>query len=186
MFQGPTGAKRTPMTATPQLEAWYALRHLSNRAFAVRAALRAAGVTEFLPTYSVETRWTDRTRLTTRPLFAGYIFARFDPAHASAILRTPGVFQILSMPHTNGAQKPAPISDDVIEALRRVVAAPAAVACCPYVAGARVTVLRGPFAGVCGTVTRTHGATTLTIPVEILGRSVSVQIDAADVREVAT
>lgn len=180
MFQGPTGAERTPMTATPQLEAWYALRHLSNRVFAVRDALRAAGVTEFLPTYPVETRWTDRTKTTERPLFAGYIFARFDPAHASAILRTRGVFQILSID-----QVPVPISDDVIETLRRVVESPRAVACCPYVAGVMVTVERGPFAGRAGVVTRTQGLTTLTIPVEILGRSVSVQIDAADVRAVA-
>jgi transcription antitermination factor NusG len=169
------------MTATPsQPDAWYALRHLSNRAFAVRDALRAEGIIEFLPTYSVETRWTDRTKRTARPLFAGYIFARFDPARACKILQTPGVFQILSVD-----QKPEPIPDKVIESLRRVAESPVAVACCPYVAGVTVTVMRGPFAGVCGVVRRTQGATTLTIPVEILGRSVGVQIDAGDVREVA-
>lgn len=172
------------MTAPPQTDAWYALRHLSNRAFAVRDALRQAGVEAFLPTYAVETRWSDRTKRSQRPLFPGYIFARFDAANAAEILRTRGVYEILSVDC-----HPEPVPDDVIQNLQRLAARDGGkVARCPYVAGVTITVERGPFAGVCGVVTRTQGVpgqVKLTIPVQILGRAISVELDAADVREVA-
>ncbi len=171
------------MTVLLLQPAWYVLRHLSNRAFAVRDALRQAGVEAFLPTYEVETRWSDRMKRTQRPLFEGYIFARFDAGSAEAILRTRGVFEILSID-----DKPEPVPDALIENLQRLAARGGKVARCPYVAGVTITVLRGPFAGVCGVVTRTQGEPgkiKLTIPVQIFQRAVSVEIDAADVREVA-
>lgn len=146
----------------------------------MRDQLRAAGVPEFLPTRDEETRWTDRTNLTTRPLFAGYIFAQFDPSSRDTVLRTRGVVQILSLD-----QRPEPISDEEIANLRLFVAAAARAEPCAYVAvGSAVRVERGPFAGVEGVVTRAKGAATLTISVEILGRSVSVALDPADVEEI--
>lgn len=159
---------------------WYALRLRSRADFTVRDELTAAGIEAFCPTFEVTTRWTDRERTTTRPLFAGYLFARFDRTEAARILQTRGVVQILGTDNT-----PAEIDDSVIADLRRAVANPKRVAPCPYVAGAAVTVSRGPFAGVTGVVSRVTGATLLSIPIAILGRSVSVQIDAADVEDAA-
>lgn len=119
-------------------------------------------------------------KLTTRPLFTGYIFAQFDAnAAAQQILRVYGVVQILSVD-----QKPVAISDDEIAILRRVVESPAPVSPCAYVVGETVRVKTGPFAGVDGVITRIRGAATLTIPIEILGRAVSVAIDVADVETV--
>lgn len=163
----------------PQSPGWFALRLRSRFEFAVRDQLRAADVPEFLPTMTEETRWTDRTNLTTRPLFAGYIFAQFDPSSRDTVLRTRGVVQILSID-----QQPVPISDEEIANLRLFVGAAARVEPGPYVAvGSAVRVERGPFAGVEGIVTRTKGQATLTISVEILGRSVNVALDPADVEE---
>jgi len=155
---------------------WFALLTRSRHEFAARDALRAHGTEAFLPTWRETVAWTDRKTVTERPLFTGYLFARFDPAVHGAILATRGVVRILSLD-----QKPVPISDDVIEDLQRIVLSPVACSPCAYVAGDQVTVRRGPFAGVTGVISRVKGATTLTIPVEILGRAVSVQIDAADV-----
>jgi transcription antitermination factor NusG len=151
------------------------LRLRSRFDFTVRDALRAAGVEEFLPTYSRTTRWSDRTNVTTRPLFSGYCFARFDAADKARVF-VRGVVEILSID-----QAPIPISDDVIEDLRRVVESPAPCSPCAYVVGERVRVKSGPFAGILAIVTRTQGETTLTLPIEILGRAVSVQIDTRDV-----
>lgn len=170
---------QTTSGQTPVVRRWYCLRTMSRFEFAVGDALDAAGIEHFLPTRQETTRWTDRTAKVTRPLFTGYIFARFVPANASTILQTRGVVQILTID-----QQPAPISDDEIASIRAVVDSPAAFERVPYVAGSTVRVERGPFAGVFGVVTRTQGATTLTIPVTILGRAVSVQIDAADVSAV--
>jgi transcriptional antiterminator RfaH len=161
---------------TPHACHWHALRLRSRHEFAVRDSLRAANVTEFLPTITVESRWTDRIAIVTRPLFTGYIFARFAAPDAAQVLQTRGVVQILSVD-----LRPVPISDAVIADLRRAVESPAPISLCAYVAGETVRVKSGPFTGVAGVISRVKGATTLTIPVEILGRAVSVQIDAADV-----
>lgn len=159
---------------------WFCLQTRSRFEFTVRDALAAGGAEAFLPTWEETSRWSDREKKVTRPLFTSYLFARFAAADADAIRRIRGVAQILCM-----GQEPVPIPDGVIGSLRQVAAHPARVACQPYVPGVTITVLRGPFAGVCGVVKRTHGAMTLSIPVEILGRSVTVKIDAADVRPVA-
>jgi transcription antitermination factor NusG len=163
---------------TSSSPAWYAVRVRSNTEFRVRDRMNAAGIAEYLPTYDETVRWTDRTKLVTRPLFPGYIFVRIDRFLAAAeVLATAAVIQIL------GANELSSIPDHVIADLRRVVESPAPVACCPYVAGVRVRVKRGPWTGMIGVVERTRGATLLWIPIEILGRSVSVPIDTADVEK---
>lgn len=161
--------------AISSVASWFALGIFSRREFQVAEALRGEGVEAWLPTRTVETRWSDRTKLTTHPLFSGYLFARFAAREASRIRQTRGVFAILGLDH-----EPVPIPDAEIANLQRITASSAAAAC-PYVAGCTITVARGPFAGVSGVVTRTRGAAVLSIPIEILGRSVSVEIDAADV-----
>jgi transcription antitermination factor NusG len=156
--------------------AWFALRLRSRFEFAVRDALAAQGIDQFLPTRAETARWTDRQVVTTKPLFSGYIFGRFDPVAAhDAVLRTRGVVQIL------GIGAPEAVPDAVIANLQRIAAQPSPVSLCPYVAGETVTVARGPFAGVTGVISRVKGASSLSIPVAILGRAVSVAIDAADI-----
>jgi len=156
---------------------WYALRTRSRFEAKVSDALRAEGFESFLPTFTESVRWSDRFESVERPLFAGYLFARFDRFRdGSKVLTITGCIQILGHTETDS------IPDDVIAALRLVVEHPAPVVRCPYVAGtSQVRVLRGPFAGCAGIVSRIKGQTLLTIPVEILGRSVSVQIESYDV-----
>jgi transcriptional antiterminator RfaH len=156
---------------------WYALRCRSNFEARVCAALQAAGIGEFFPSYVETVRWSDRKKVTVRPLFPGYVFARFDRyVGSAAVLCVAGVISIL------GSNELSSVSDDEIANLKRVVESPVPVARGSYVAGARVRVERGCFAGVVGIVSRVKGETLLTIPIQILGRSVSVQIDAADVK----
>lgn len=165
-----------PPAGIPSGNRWFALRTLSRFEFAVRDALAAEGIEQFLPTVAQETRWTDRIAKVTRPLFTGYIFARFVPASAQTVLQTRGVVQILTI---DG--QPAAIPDEEIAALRCALERGLAVVHCPYVAGETVRIERGPFSGVSGVISGTVGSTTLTIPITILGRAVAVRIDAADV-----
>jgi transcription antitermination factor NusG len=165
--------------ASPALDSrWYALRTRSKAEFAVSAALRAKGVDEFLPYKVEQVRWSDRIKSVTRPLFTGYIFARFARfAEASRVLETHGVISIL------GSNELSSISTDVIADLQRVVSSPVAVTLSAYVAGVTVRVRRGPWAGVSGVVQRTKGTSLLWIPVYVLQRWVSVPINAADVEK---
>lgn len=158
------------------VQSWYVLRTRSRFEFSVRDELERRSIESWLPTFTEESRWSDRVATVTRPLFPGYLFARLN-GNAAQVKSTRGVVDVLSLD-----QKPVPVSDDEVANLRRVVEAPKPVISCAYVAGSRVTVKRGPFAGVSGIVSRVKNGATLTIPVEILGRSVSVEIDLADVK----
>lgn len=158
----------------PMPRRWYVLRCRSRTEFQVRDELRHEGIETFLPTWKETVKWSDRQTVTERPLFTGYIFARFAASDRAVFVR--GVVEILSLD-----QKPVSVPDDVVEAIQLAVLSPRPVVCCPYVAGAPVTVSRGPFAGRTGVVIRVKGATTLYIPVELLGRSVPVEINAKDV-----
>lgn len=156
--------------------AWYAVRVRSRHDFAVRDALLARGLEAWTPIWRQHVRWSDRETVTARPLFPGYVFARFSRCATELVLSAhPGIVQILSLD-----QKPVPIADEVIAALQLAAARPD-VTTCPYVAGVTIVVKSGPWAGCAGVVVRVKGATTLYIPVEVFGRSVPVPIDVADV-----
>jgi transcription antitermination factor NusG len=150
--------------------AWVALRLGPNLQFRVREALRELEVEEFLPTYTEEVHWSDRTKTVERVFFQGYIFAKFDVATKHAVLGIRGVIG-----------ETGSISAMEMDNFRRAVESKSAVLPCAHVAGEKVIISRGPLAGLCGVVTRTNGATRLVVTIEILRRAVSVQIDAADV-----
>ena len=153
---------------------WLAARVRSAYAWKVRASLRDAGIEEFLPTYTEEVRWSDRTKTVERALFPGYIFLRV--MDVSAALRIAGIVQILA-----SNLKPTPIPSDQIDAVRLVCLSAENVLPCAHVVGESVTVATGPLAGVTGTVKRVKGGLRLIVAIELLGRAISVEIDAADV-----
>jgi transcription antitermination factor NusG len=169
-----SGDKKSPDTAIDRAN-WYAIRTRSRCEWKVSELLRRAGVEEFLPAWTESVRWSDRAKKTLRPLFPGYVFARFSRfAGCSGILALPAVVQIL------GTDELASICDDEIANLRRVAALP--VSPCPYVAaGEIVTITSGPLIGVSGVVVRNKGALRLIVSVEMLGQACAVEIDAVDV-----
>lgn len=161
---------------TPTCSTWFACRVRSRREFRVRDQLTDAGIEWFLPTWTEEVRWTDRSNSTVRPLFTGYIFIRTEPGALHLARRIAGVVQVLG--YTPGDA--AAVSDREIASLRIAVASRQPLAECPYVAGERVRVQTGPLAGTTGVVTRSKGATRIVIAIELLRRAVSVEIDAKD------
>ena len=142
----------------------------------MRDALDGLGIEPFLPTWEERSAWSDRIAKVTRPLFTGYIFSRFVPDDALKVVQVRGVMQILG-----AAGEPEPVSDAVIANLQRLAAMPDAFLPCPYVAGERVTVACGAYAGIEGIVVKTGGQSHLVVSIELLGRSCRVAIDAADV-----
>jgi transcription antitermination factor NusG len=165
---------------------WYALQLHSNAHFRVKARLEESGVETFLPTYTEESRWSDRLMKIERPLFPGYIFARVEPGRIrELLLATSGVLDVLP-----SRMRPERIGDGEIAIVRRVTESRFAALPCPYVAGDAVIVERGPLAGIAGIVSRSispgkAGATRIVIGIEILRRAVSVEIDAAELKAAA-
>jgi transcriptional antiterminator RfaH len=148
---------------------WYALRCKSNREHVVAAAVQGKEYEVFLP--SVEHR-AGSARAARTPLFAGYVFARFDPHRRLPILTTPGVVHIVS-----SGGFPLPIDAEEIESLRIATGSSLVMARHEYVsAGQEVVVRRGPLSGARGIVVHTDHGQRLIVSISILQRSVAVEL----------
>ena len=133
----------------------------------------------FLPTVARWSRWKDRRKKIDWPLFPGYCFARFDAADALAVLKCTGVVSIVSF-----EGKPAPIPDYELESIRLLVKSELQYDPCPLLhEGMMVEVVHGPLRGVVGRLIRKDARrATLVLSVDLIGKAVSVEVDAADVR----
>jgi len=167
----------------PQLvNPWYAVRIQSKLGPLASLTLRDRGYEEFLPLYSVRRRWSDRIKQLEVPLFPGYLFCRFDVTHRLPVLSTPGVIGIVGF-----GKIPVPIHDCEIEAIRRVLQSGIPAEPWKYIpSGQRVRVEQGPLAGLEGVFLEQKSDYRLLLSIEVLQRSVAVQIDAACVRPVRT
>lgn len=159
---------------------WFAVRTAAGREKAVASQLELKGYEEFLPLYRSKRQWSDRIKEMDLSLFPGYLFCRFDFNHRLPILITPGVKLIVGY-----GKIPTPVSDAEIEALRRVVASGAAAEPHEYLSiGQRVRVREGSLAGVEGILLHVKNTCRIVLSVELLRRSVSVELDRAAIAPV--
>jgi len=161
--------------------AWYALRIRSNQEKVVAAIIENKGFEKFLPLYRSTRRWSDRTKQLDLPLFPGYLFCRLDPQVALPVLTTPGVVSIA------GAGKlPLPVSDEEIEAVRMVIKSGLAAMPWPSLAvGSSVLIERGPLKGLEGVAVNVEDRCRLIVSVQLLQRSLAVEIDRSWARPIA-
>jgi len=61
----------------------------------VAKSLSVRGVEHYLPLYRERVKWTDRSVITDRPLFPGYVFTRYSPESRIVVISTPGVVRSL-------------------------------------------------------------------------------------------
>ncbi len=155
------------------LPQWYALvvRHQHERRLEPR--LREKNLETLVPLYRTLRAWSDRTKQVELPLFAGYVFCRFRYAERVPVLNTPGVRKIVQF---GGA--PVPVEPDEVTQIRIVMQSRLPVSPWPYLKpGDLVRVDRGPLSGVTGTLLREKHALRLVIGVEMLQRSIAVELD---------
>lgn len=152
---------------------WYALCVKPRHEKAAAAALRFKGYEEFLPLYRSRRRWSDRFKEVELPLFAGYVFCRFDARLRVPVLTTPGVLRILGCGRESVA-----VPDSEIEALKTVVRSRLPAEPWPYLAvGCRIGVEDGPLRGIQGTLLEIKGRERLVLSVALLRRSIAVEVD---------
>jgi transcription antitermination factor NusG len=154
---------------------WYALTVKHQHEVAARSALEYKGFEALAPTYRARRRWSDRVKEIDLPLFAGYVFCRFEFTERIKVMAAPGVAKVVEFGGT-----PAEISESEIAALRIAVASKLPVRPWPYLqAGDRVRVERGPLRGVEGTLLREErDCLQLVIGIEMLQRSLAVEVEA--------
>jgi transcription antitermination factor NusG len=160
-----------------EVREWYALRVRTRSEQAVAGVLAEKGFEWYVPCW-VDTRtYSDRTKRVSVPAFPGYAFCRFDNASRFTVLNTPGVLAVLSV---GGA--PEPVQEEVIFALQKAFSGTKRVSLADYLHdGERVQIVDGPMAGARGLLIHPKGQHRLVISIELLQRSVSVEVDAQSV-----
>lgn len=162
----------------PDAAAWYAIWTRSRHEQVVRQQLEQKGIDVFLPTVLKWSRWKDRKKQVSWPLFPGYCFARFSADQRVPVLKCTGAVSIVSF---NGA--PAAIPEEELSGIRQLVESDLQFDPCPLIhEGDKVEVTHGPLKGVVGRLVRKGSHARLVLAVDLIGQGVSVEVDAADVR----
>lgn len=162
---------------------WLALYTRHRHEKSVAELLNGKGMVAFLPLYDAVRRWKDRLKHLCLPLFPNYVFVYSRSQNdRGAILSTPGIYDIVRI-----AGVPAPIPNEEIEAIQRVVEQGLKAEPHPFLkSGDRVRVKSGLLKDVDGILVRKKGFYRLVLSVELLARSISVEVEAADVERVIT
>lgn len=157
------------------MTSWYALQVRGRYEDRIASRLEGQGYEWFLPKYQVRRKWSDRMQSVNVPLFAGYLFCRFDPQQRRPIVMTPGVLSIVGV-----AREPVPIADEEIFALQAVVKSGSAAEPHSFLKqGDKVRVEYGPLCGVEGILIGIRGQSRVILSVTLLQRSVAVDVQMA-------
>ncbi|HZR59108.1 MAG TPA: transcription termination/antitermination NusG family protein [Terriglobales bacterium] len=154
---------------------WFAVQVRPNTEQAVLTSLRNKEYETYLPTYRCTRQWSDRIKKLELPLFAGYIFCRFNSAIKSPIMTTGGVLRILGIGNT-----PIPLEDEEINSLR-TLGSLTGIRFYPWPRleeGGQVCIQIGPLRGLVGVLRFIKNESTLILSVPLLQRSVAVEIPA--------
>ena len=174
-----TASPNAALAMAPTAEAWFAIWTRNQYEPRVSEQLRRKRFEVFLPNVRVRSRRRDRRVVLDQPLFPGYLFLRFAPSRAGyvAVASTDGVVRVLG----NAWDALQPVPDDQVQAVRRLVEHAEGARAVPWIRlGDRVRIVHGPLAGLEGLVRdRCRGRATFVVNVDLLQRSVGVEVDAA-------
>ncbi|MDB9696545.1 KOW motif-containing protein [Amylibacter sp.] len=134
--------------------------------------LRHQGFETFLPSHDSTSRKLDRFINTSKPLFPGYMFVRFDRAESEwhKINSTYGVSRLITF---NSILKSIPTK--FIESLmRRYDSSCKLIPIEKLKKGDQVTVLTGPFANFIATVEKYEGDQRISILMDLMGRETKI------------
>jgi transcription antitermination factor NusG len=155
---------------------WYAANTRANHEKRVAQQAERRSLECFLPLYESVRRWKDRRVRLDLPLFPGYVFVRLTLRDRLRVLEIPGVARLVGF---DG--HPTPVPNEDIETIRTCLAGRHPMQPHRYVQrGQRVRVSSGPLAGLTGIVVRQKNCTRFVISLDLLMRSVSVELDASD------
>ncbi len=155
---------------------WYAAYTRAQHEKRVEAELGMREVEHFLPQYSSARRWKDRRVQLELPLFPGYVFVRLALRDLLRVLQIPSVVRLVGF---NG--QPTALPDTEMEIMRSGLSQSLRVEPHPFLTvGRRVRITAGPFAGLEGVLKRKKSNLRVVVSLELIQRSVAVDVDAAD------
>jgi transcription antitermination factor NusG len=159
---------------------WYALFVVSRKETCVSQSLQGKGYQVFLPIYVNRRKVSNRIRTLEQPLFPNYVFCRLDVRDRLPVLTTTGVLSVVGHGRT-----PMPIQSEEIDQIKRILASGRLVDPLPFLTtGQRVRLVDGPLAGTEGHFQEHKGSGRLVVTVDLLQRSISVELDREHVEPV--
>ena len=161
---------------------WYAAYTRANHERRVAQELAERSVEHFLPQYQSRRKWRDREVELSLPLFPGYVFVRMALENKLRVLQVPGVACLVSF-----AGKPAVVPAEEFGRIQELLNRKAVATPHPYLnVGRRARVLDGPFAGLEGIVVRRNKRSRLVISLDLIARSIAVELGEANLESVGT
>jgi transcription antitermination factor NusG len=156
---------------------WYAAYTSANHEKRVAEQLVQRSVEHFLPLYASVRKWKDRRVKLDLPLFPGYVFVQMALRDRLQVMQIPGVANLVGFGGT-----PTALPEGEIAALRTSLGSGVRAEPHPFLAvGRRVRMKRGAFEGMQGILLRRKGKLRLVLSIELIMRSVVIDVDAADV-----
>ena len=173
----PTHATNSPALTEAPPAHWYALYTRSRHEKQVATQFQQHNIEFLLPLYSSVRRWKDRRVELQLPLFPGYIFVHTSLQRRIEVLSVPGAVRLVGF---NG--RPAALPESDLLRLRAGLDQGLRAQPHPYLkVGRRVRVRSGSLAGTEGILLRKKNQFRLIVSIDLIQRSVAVEIDAADV-----
>jgi transcription antitermination factor NusG len=154
---------------------WHVLHVISNHEKRVAQHLVVRSVEHYLPLYTERVKWTDRIAVVERPLFSGYVFARFPTQCRRSVISIPGVLRLL------GQEQRDMVSCADLDRIRHGLASGLLMRPHGLVAvGTRVRVRDGVFAGVEGVVREMRRQCRVIITLAAAHLSFSLEVELGD------
>ena len=158
---------------------WYALYTCPRHEKCVAQQIEQRSISCFLPLYRSVRRWKDRRKELELALFPGYVFVRLAMKDRLRVLQLPSAVRLVSF---NG--QPAVLPETEIDQLRERLAQ-GRVEPHPYLrVGRRVRVCGGPMQGLEGIIVRRKDRCRVVFSLDLIMRSVAVEVDESDVEPV--
>jgi transcription antitermination factor NusG len=159
---------------------WYAVYTSPCHEKQVATHLTIREIEHFLPLYRSTRRWRNRSTVTLElPLFPSYLFVQASREDRGRVLSVPGILSIVG---TN--REALPLPDGEIDTLRNGLRLHKAE---PYPflkVGEKARIRSGSLAGMQGIVLHHKNQTRLVLTLDLIMKSVAVEVDAADLEPV--
>ncbi|HKT24490.1 MAG TPA: UpxY family transcription antiterminator [Terriglobales bacterium] len=161
---------------------WFAAYTTTRHEKAVAEHFAMRSIEAFLPLYKTQRLWRNGCRMNLElPLFPSYVFVRVPVRERVRVLEVPGVLSLVS-----AAGKPVPLPEADIQALRSSLPL---IRCEPHPylkIGERVRIKCGTLEGMEGILLRKKGLLRVVLSLDLIMKSVAVEVDAEDVEPVVS
>lgn len=155
---------------------WFAVYVMPRHEKRVAQHFHVRQIEHFLPLYDAQRRWKNGTlKAAQLPLFPNYLFAKITRIERVSVLEVPSVLWIVG-----DARDSSALADSYVQRLRTVVGQRRTEPQASFVVGEMVRVKSGPLADLEGLLIRQKGRFRVVVTVELINRSMAVELDLAD------